>query len=80
MLSPEVGCEHPPLYFSLEEPLRRQPYQAPVSKHLLASTIVSGFGKSIWDGTAGETVSGLALTFFSWETYWLVLCVKWKKS
>jgi hypothetical protein len=29
---------------ALAEPLRRQLYQAPVSKHLLASTIVSGFG------------------------------------
>ncbi|EDL27071.1 mCG12966 [Mus musculus] len=28
----------------LAEPLRRQLHQAPVSKHLLASTIVSGFG------------------------------------
>jgi hypothetical protein len=27
---------------ALAEPLRRQLYQAPVSKHLLASTIVSG--------------------------------------
>ena len=29
---------------ALAETLRRQLYQAPVSKHLLASTIVSGFG------------------------------------
>jgi hypothetical protein len=29
---------------ALAEPLRRQLYQASVSKHLLASTIVSGFG------------------------------------
>jgi hypothetical protein len=28
----------------LAEPLRRKLYQAPVSKHLLASTILSGFG------------------------------------
>ena len=32
---------------ALEEPLRRQIYQAPVSKYLLASTIVSGFGDCI---------------------------------
>jgi hypothetical protein len=31
---------------ALTEPLRRQLYQAPVSKHLLASTIMSGFGNS----------------------------------
>jgi hypothetical protein len=29
---------------ALAEPLRRQLYQAPVSMHFLASTIVSGFG------------------------------------
>jgi hypothetical protein len=37
----------------LAEPLRRQLYQVPVSKHLLASTIVSGFGDCIWDGSPG---------------------------
>ena len=37
---------------ALAEPLRRQLYQAPVSKHLLASTIVSGFGVCIWDGSS----------------------------
>jgi hypothetical protein len=37
------GCEHPLLCCQvLAEPLRRQLYQAPVSKHLLASTIVLG--------------------------------------
>jgi hypothetical protein len=34
---------------AMAEPLRRQVYEAPVSKHLLASTIVSGFGDCIWD-------------------------------
>ena len=43
VLSPMVDCDDPPLYLSLVEPLRRQWYQAPVSKLLLASTIVSGF-------------------------------------
>jgi hypothetical protein len=33
----------------LAEPLRRQQYQAPVSKLLLASPIVSGFGGCLWD-------------------------------
>jgi hypothetical protein len=32
---------------ALAEPLRRQLYQVPVNKNLLASTIVSGFGDSI---------------------------------
>jgi hypothetical protein len=43
---------------ALTEPLRRQLYQAPVSKHLLASTVVSGFGDCIWDGSLGGSVSG----------------------
>jgi hypothetical protein len=42
----------------LAEPLRRQLYQAPVSKHLLASTIVSGFGNCIWNRSPGGAVSG----------------------
>ena len=42
----------------LAEPLRRQLYQAPVSKHFLASAIVSGFGVCMWDGSPGGAVSG----------------------
>jgi hypothetical protein len=36
----------------------RQLYWAPVSKHFLASTIVSGFGVCMWDGSPGGAVSG----------------------
>ena len=43
---------------ALVEPLRRQLYQALVSKHFLASTIVSGFGECVWDVSSGGTVSG----------------------
>jgi hypothetical protein len=43
---------------ALIEPLRRQLYEAPVSKYLLASIIVSGFVDCIWDGSPGEEVSG----------------------
>jgi hypothetical protein len=44
VVSPMVGlCIHK----ALAGPLRRQPYQAPFSKHFLASTIVSGFGNCI---------------------------------
>jgi hypothetical protein len=43
---------------ALVEPLKTQLYQAPVCKLLLASTIVSGFGDCIWDGSPGEAVSG----------------------
>ena len=42
----------------LAEPLRRQQYQAPVSKNFLASAIVSGFGVCMWDGSPGGAVSG----------------------
>jgi prolipoprotein diacylglyceryltransferase len=35
---------------ALSGPLRRQLYQAPVSKLLLASTVVSGFGGCLWCG------------------------------
>jgi hypothetical protein len=42
----------------LAEPLRRQMYQAPVSKHFLASAIVRGFGGCIWDESPGRAVSG----------------------
>jgi hypothetical protein len=70
---------------ALAEPLRRQLYQAAVSKHILASTIVSAFGDCIWDGSPGGTVSGwpflqsllhtLSLYFHLW-----VLCSPSKKS
>jgi hypothetical protein len=43
---------------ALAEPLRRQLYQAHVSKHLWESTVVSGFSDCIWDGSPGGTVSG----------------------
>jgi hypothetical protein len=43
---------------ALVELLRRQPYQALLSKHWLASTIVSWFGDCIWDGSPGGAVSG----------------------
>ena len=55
MLLPVVGCEHPHHCQDLEEPLRKQLYQTPVSKHFLGSTIVSGFG--IWDASPGGAVS-----------------------
>jgi hypothetical protein len=42
---------------ALVEPLKRQLYQAPVSMYFLASTIVSGFGDCIWDGSLCGAVS-----------------------
>ena len=43
---------------ALAEFLRRELYQAPFSKHLLAFKTVSEFGDCIWDGSPGESVSG----------------------
>jgi hypothetical protein len=43
---------------ALPEPLRGQLFQAPVSKHFLASALVSGFGVSRWDGSPGVKVFG----------------------
>jgi hypothetical protein len=42
---------------ALAEPLRKQLYQAFVSKHLLACILVSGFGGCIRDGSPGGAVS-----------------------
>jgi hypothetical protein len=48
--------EHP--LQALAEPFRRQLYQAPVSKLLLASAVVSGFGGCLWDGSPGGAIFG----------------------
>jgi hypothetical protein len=42
---------------ALAEALRKQPYQAPVSKHFPTSTIASGFGDCMWDGSSCGAVS-----------------------
>ena len=58
---PIDNYEYPLLYLSgtiRAWLLRRELYQAPVSKLLLASTRVSGFGGCIWDGFTGGAVSG----------------------
>ena len=57
------------------EPLRRQLYQTPVSKHLLASTIVSGFGNYIWDGSPGRVVFN-GLSFSLCTTLYLCICFR----
>jgi hypothetical protein len=48
---------------ALTEPLKRQLYQAPISKHLLAFTILSGFVDCIRDGSSDGTVYGWSLQF-----------------
>jgi hypothetical protein len=40
------------------EPLRRELYQAHISKHFLALTIMTGFGGCIWNGSSGGKVFG----------------------
>jgi hypothetical protein len=45
------------IFQALPEPLRRQLYQASISKHLLASTIMSEFGDNIWDGSSSGAIS-----------------------
>ena len=44
---------------ALTEPLRRQPSQASICKHFLASTIMSGFGGYIWDGIHAQVGQSL---------------------
>jgi hypothetical protein len=59
-------CFHLCICQAQAEPLRRQLYQAPVSKHLLASTIVSGFDNCIWDGPqVGQSLDGFSFRFCS---------------
>jgi hypothetical protein len=49
---------------ALVEPLRKQLYQAPVSKYLLASIVVSGLGNCIWNGSpVGHSLDGLFFSF-----------------
>ena len=43
---------------ALAEPLRGHLYQAPLTKHLLASAIVFGFDVYRWDGFLAGAVSG----------------------
>ena len=72
----------------LAKPLRRQLYQAPVSKHALASAILSEFGVCMWNGSPGEAVSGqpflqyllhsLFLYFFRQEKFYVkILEMSW---
>ena len=50
-------CTHTYIGQALAEPLRRQLYQAPVSKCFLASATMSGFSVCRLDGSLGEAVS-----------------------
>jgi hypothetical protein len=61
----------------LAEPLRRQLYQASVSKHFLASAIVSGFGVFMWDESPGGAVSGWPFFFSLCST--LCPCISFRQ-
>ena len=55
VLSPMDGCEHPLLYLS---GTGRASQETAISGSCQqASTIVSGFGDCIWDGSPGGTVT-----------------------
>jgi hypothetical protein len=58
---------------ALAESLKRQLYQAPVRKHLLASTIVSGFGNCTWDGSPGETVTEWLIFYMHNAIFYYIL-------
>ena len=59
VLCPMDDYEHPLLYLpGTDKGPRRQLYQAPVNRLLLASAIVSGFGGCLWDGSPSGAVSG----------------------
>ena len=70
---------------ALAWPLRRQPYEAPFSKHFLAATTVLGFDDCIWDGSPDGTVSGwpflqfLLYTLISYLFLWVFCSPSQKK-
>ena len=56
----------------LTDSLRRELYQAPVSKHFVASTIASGYGDCILDGSPG----GDGLSFSLWSMNFFITTPK----
>jgi hypothetical protein len=56
---------------ALAETLRGQLYQAPASKHFLASAIVSGFGVCRWDGSLDELIFGCPFLQFLLHSFFL---------
>jgi hypothetical protein len=51
---------------ALAEPLRKELYQAPVSKHFLVSAIVTRFGVCIWmDPLVGQSLDDLSFSLCS---------------
>lgn len=60
MPSPMFGC----VDLALAKPLGGQLYRALVSKHFLASAIMSQFVVNRWDGSLGGAVSGCPFLLF----------------
>jgi hypothetical protein len=56
-LSQMVSCEHLPLYLSGTGRVSQEMLYQAVSKHFLASAIVSEFGVCRWDRSSGGSVS-----------------------
>ena len=77
VLGPVVGCKHPCLYLS-GSGRDSLLYQAPVSKHFLAFTVVLRFGVHISDGPIHRTVSGwpfLQSLLHTLSTYFLLVTI-----
>jgi hypothetical protein len=62
---------------ALAESLTTQLYQAPINKYFLASTIMSGFGDCVWDGTPGGAISWWLFlqSFLHTLSSYFLLCV-----
>jgi hypothetical protein len=66
MLSPMAVSIHLCICQALAKPLRRELYQVPVSKHLLASTTVSGFGDcNEMDSQVSRSLNGHFFSLYS---------------
>ena len=63
------------IYQALREPLRRQLYQAPISKHLLETKIMTVFFNCIWHGSPCGAVSGWSFLQSVLHTLSVSLCL-----
>jgi hypothetical protein len=71
-LSPMVGYE---LRQAPAEHLRRQSHQASISKHFPTSTITSGFGGCIWDGSqVGQSLDGTKILLKGTRIHGWIFC------
>ena len=66
---PIADCEHPLLCLPGTGIHKRQLYQGPFSKILLAYAIVSAFGGWLWDGPLGGAGSGWSILSSQLQTF-----------